>query len=101
MSVDAATKTLLQRWLELTKPGALERVKTLSLVFWILGLIVFLAVGLAISQGYSPVIVAGGGMVAGWLIAETNALRARITQWSTFQRYLDWNRIEQDLKDIT
>src|SRR5512138_2184066 len=98
MPIDAETKRLLLRWHALSNPGELQRVKARALTLWIFGLIVFLVVGVAIAKGQSAVLVAGGGMVVGWLIAETNALRSRIAQWDTFKRYLDWTRIEQDLK---
>jgi hypothetical protein len=101
MPVDAETKRTLLRWHALSKPGELQRVKSRALTLWIFGLIAFLIVGVAIAKGQSAVLVAGGAMVVGWLSAETNALRSRIAQWDTFQRYLDWARIEQDLKDAT
>ena len=99
MPVDAETKRLLLRWLTLSKPGELQRVKSRAMTLWIFGLIVFLIVAIAIAKAQSPIFIVAGGMVVGWLIAETNALRSRIGQWDTFQRYLDWARIEHDAED--
>ena len=101
MPVDAETKRLLLRWQALKKPGGLQRAKSVALTLWIFGFIIFGIVAVAIANGHSAVLIACGGAVVGWLIAETNALRCRLAQWNTFQRYLDWGRIEQDLKDGT
>jgi hypothetical protein len=99
MSVGGETKRLLLRWQALSKPGGLQRARSMALTLCIFGFIVAIVVAVAIVKGHSPVWVALGGVVVGWIIAETNALRSRIEQWDTFQRYLDWARIEQELKD--
>ena len=101
MPIDAETKHLLLRWQALNKSDGLQRAKSMALTLWIFGFTVFVVVAVALAKAHSTVLVACGGAVAGWLIAETNALRNRIAQWNTFQRYLDWQRIEQDLKDVT
>src|SRR5262245_3122725 len=101
MPVDAETKRLLLRWQALNKPDGLQRAKSMALTLWIFGFIVVIVIAVAIANGRSALWVTCGGVVVGWLIAETNALRSRIAQWRTFQRYLDWSRIEQDLKDAT
>jgi hypothetical protein len=101
MPVDAQTRRLLLRWQALTKPEELQRAKSTVLRLWMLGLIIFLIVLAAIVKGLSPLVVAFGGIAVGWLMAEANALRARVAYWGTFQRYLDWDRIQQDLKDAT
>ena len=33
----------------------------------------------------------------GWIVAETNALRNRLTQWPIFKQYIDWQRVHQDI----
>lgn len=101
MPVDAETKHLLLRWYSLSQSDSLRRAKSMALTLWIVGLVVFVLVAVAIARGASPVLIACGAAVAGWVIAETNALRTRIAQWDTFKKYLDWQRIEQDLKDAT
>jgi hypothetical protein len=101
MPIDAETKRLLRRWQALNKQGGLQRAKSMALTLWIFGFTVLVVVAVAIATLHSAVLVACGGAVAGWLVAETNVLRNRIAQWNTFQRYLDWQRIEQDLKDAT
>ena len=101
MPVDAESKRLLLRWQALNKPDGLQRAKSMALTLWIFDFIVVVVVAVAIAKGHSAVLAACGGAVVGWLIAETNALRNRIAQWSSYQHYLDWQRIEQDLKDAT
>jgi hypothetical protein len=101
MPVDAETKRLLARWQALSQSDALKRTKSMALTLWLVGLIVTVSVVVAIAKGAPATWVAVGAAFAGWLIAETNALRTRIEQWNTFQRYLDWKRITDDLKDAT
>ena len=48
-----------------------------------------------------PVFVAVAATVMGWVIAERNALRSRIAQWPTFKRYIDWKRVQEDLRADT
>jgi hypothetical protein len=38
-------------------------------------------------------------IVAGWVVAERNALRLRISQWPIFSAYIDWDRVHQDYGD--
>jgi hypothetical protein len=101
MPVDTSTKQLLAKWLALSQAGALQRAKSMVWTLWIFSGIVAMLVVVAIANRADPVWVAVGAAAVGWLIAETNALRTRIAQWSTFRRYLDWKRIEQDLEDAT
>jgi hypothetical protein len=101
MPIDAETKRLQLRWQALNKQGGSQRAKSMALTLWIFGFTVVVVIAVAIANGHSAVLVACGGAVVGWIIAETNALRSRIAQWKTFQRYLDWARIEQDIKDAT
>jgi hypothetical protein len=42
------------------------------------------------------VVVAAAGM--GWVIAERNALRTGLAQWPVFKTYIDWKRVEEDLR---
>ena len=49
-------------------------------------------------QGFVDHIIAPSiGM--GWMIAERNALRTREAQWPIFKNYIDWKRVQDDLKD--
>lgn len=97
MPVNSETRRLLLRWKALAQPDALQRVKAMVRALWIAGLFVVVVVAIAIARELSPVLIACAAAVAGWLIAETNALRNRIAQWDIFRSYLDWGRIERDL----
>jgi len=101
MPVDAETKSVLLRCKGLSQPETLQRAKSIALWLRLAGLVVACLVVVAIAKGFSSVWVAVGAVVVGWLVAETNALRTRLSQWGTFSRYLDWQRIEQDIKDAT
>jgi hypothetical protein len=99
MPIDAETKRLLARWHALSQSDALQRTRSMALTLKVVGVVVVILVVVAIANAVSPILVAIGAAVAGWVIAETNALRTRVVQWNTFQTYLDWNRIEKDLQD--
>jgi hypothetical protein len=101
MPVDIETKRLLARWHALSHADGLQRAKSMALTLWIVGLAVTIFVVVAIAKGFDATLIAVGAAVVGWIIAETNALRTRIAQWSTFKTYLDWQRIEKDLRDAT
>jgi len=44
-----------------------------------------------------PIVLVAVSAVMGWVIAERNALKSRITQWPTFANYIDWARVSNDL----
>jgi hypothetical protein len=35
----------------------------------------------------------------GWVVAESNALRTRLAQWPVFMTYIDWKRVDEDLRE--
>ena len=45
-----------------------------------------------------PAFVAIAAAVTGWVIAESNALRTRLAQWPIFKSYIDWKKVEEDLR---
>jgi hypothetical protein len=79
--------------------NGLKRVALISRLLWFLGLGLFLAVGLGIVYGLHPAALSAIAGVAGWIIAECNALRTRLNQWPVFREYVDWNRVQEDLDD--
>jgi hypothetical protein len=60
------------------------------------GLLLFVFVVLAVAYALHPVAVAVAATSLGWVIAERNALRARVSQWPIFKRYIDWKRVHED-----
>src|ERR1041384_452431 len=93
------TKQLLARWQSLEKDGGLRRADSTARVLWIVGLVLFLLVVFGLVYGFHPALIAVAAAVMGWVIAERNALRTRAAQWPIFRSYIDWKRVQQDLKD--
>jgi hypothetical protein len=97
--MDSDTKQLLARWQSLEKDGGLRRADFTSRMLWIVGLVLFLFVVAGVIYRFHPGLIAVAAAVMGWVIAERNALRTRAALWPIFETYLDWKRIQQDLKD--
>jgi len=68
-------------------------------ILWIAGLLLCIVVIFGISYGLHPVVVAIAAVVMGWVIAERNALRTRLSQWPILRRYIDWKRVQEDLAE--
>ncbi len=101
MPVDTETKRLLTRWRSLSEGEGLRHAAKTARVLWAVGLVATLFVVFAVVFHFHPALVAGAAAVTGWVIAERNALRMRISQWRIFKNYIDWRRVEEDLKDAT
>lgn len=95
--MDSGTHQLLKRW-ELLRSGAgLARATSVARGLWFLGLALFLLVVFGIYYKFSPVALVVASLATGWVVAERNALESRISQWPTFARYIDWQRVDADL----
>jgi|SRR5580658_10123956 hypothetical protein len=95
------TKQLLARLDSLEKGDGLGRAKSVGRALFILGLLLAIFIGFAIAYGLHPGFIAVAGAAVGWIIAERNALRSRISQWPIMRNYIDWQRVRQDLnRDI-
>lgn len=92
------TKQLLTRWQSLEKSGALQRVGALVRLLWVAGLALGMFVVFAMIYRLHPALIAVAAAAMGWLIAESNALRTRLAQWPTFKNYIDWKKVEDDLR---
>ena len=92
------TKQLLTRWQSLEKDDGVKRATLKARVLWIIGLMLFIFVVFAVVYRPHPVLIAAAAMVMGWVIAESNALRTRLAQWPIFKAYIDWKKVEEDLK---
>ena len=95
--MNAHTKNLLARWKSLEKGEGLQVVASRIRVLWFVGLVLWILVVFGIAYSWPVVIVALAAAAAGWAIAETNALRSRLTQWPLMKPYIDWRRVEEDL----
>jgi hypothetical protein len=96
--MNTETKQLLSRWQSLQKDGALQHAASRARVLWFIGLALCIFVVFAVIYRLHPAFVAVSAAAMGWLIAESNALRTRIGQWPIFKTYIDWKRVEEDLK---
>jgi len=97
--VNTETKNLLERWQSLEKDDGLRRADFTARVLWFVGLALFILVAFGVVYGLHPAAVAVAAAAMGWVIAERNALRTRLVQWPVFKRYIDWNRVQEDLSN--
>ena len=96
--MNTKTKRLLTRWQSLEKNGGLQRAGATARLLWIVGLVLCTLVVFAVVCRIHPAFVAVVAAVMGWVIAESNALRTRLTQWPILKTYIDWKKVEEDLK---
>jgi hypothetical protein len=89
--------SLLSRLDSLEKGDGVRRAKLVSRVLFVLGLLLAAFVGVAIAYGFHPAFIAVPAAAVGWVIAERNALRSRISQWPIMRNYIDWQRVKADL----
>lgn len=89
----------MTRWQSLEKDGGLQRAVSVARVLWIVGLVLFMFVVFGLVYRLHPALIAAAAAVMGWVIAERNALRTRASQWPVFKNYIDWKRVQEDLKD--
>ena len=61
------------------------------------GMLLAICIGIAVAYGLHPGFIAIASAAVGWIIAERNALRSRISQWPIMRNYIDWQRVRADL----
>jgi uncharacterized membrane protein len=91
------TQQLLTRWQSLHKGEGMQRAGAMAHKLRIVGIALCLFVSLGVAYSLHPALLALGALALGWVIAEHNALRTRISQWPTVQNYIDWHRVEKDM----
>jgi L-methionine (R)-S-oxide reductase len=100
-SLDIAMQNHVTRLLtqldSLKRGDGVRRAKLLSRVLFVVGLLLAAFVGVAIAYGLHPAFIAVPAAAVGWVIAERNALRLRISQWPIMRSYIDWQRVQVDL----
>ena len=97
--MDTATKHLLNRWRSLRTEAGLKRAASVARWLWFIGLILALVVAFGLYYGLSSLADAAAAAAMGWVVAERNALKSRISQWPTVANYIDWSRVANDLGD--
>lgn len=96
--MNTETKRLLTRWKSLEQDDAVRHVASRSRALWFVGLALCIFVVFAVIYRFHPAFVAVAAAAMGWVVAESNALRTRLAQWPVFKTYIDWKRVEEDLK---
>ncbi|MDR3413484.1 MAG: hypothetical protein P4L87_21435 [Formivibrio sp.] len=97
--MNSETRQLLNRLQSLEQDGGLQRAASTARKLWIVGLALFMVVVFGVLYGLHPALIAVAAGVLGWVIAERNALRVRAAQWPIFKSYIDWKRVQDDLKN--
>ena len=95
--MDTGTRQLLDRWERLRSGTGLARATSASRALWLIGLALFFVVVLGLYYRLPPAALVAASAVMGWVIAERNALKARLAQWATISSYIDWERVRNDL----
>ncbi len=96
--MEATTRVFLQRWLAIEDGDGTARATRTVRILRLAGLALTVVVVDGLWFGLHPVAVAVLACLAGWVVAETNALRSRIAQWPEMRRYIDWDRVREDLR---
>ena len=92
------TKQLLVRWNALENGDGIRRATAIVRCLWCVGFLLCILVILAIVYQWHVSAVVVPAIVLGSIIAEANALRARLAQWPLLRPYIDWPRVQDDLK---
>jgi hypothetical protein len=91
------TMRLLFRSTSLEKGDGLRRARSMAHMLNTVGLLLASFVGYAVAFRLHPILIAAAAAATvGWIMAERNALRTRITQWPILRSYIDWQRVQQD-----
>jgi cytochrome c-type biogenesis protein CcmH/NrfG len=96
--MNTETKQLLSRWQLLEKDSGLQHAASRARALWFTGLVLCIFVVFAVIYRLHPAFVAVAAAAMGWVTAESNALRTRLAQWPIFKTYIDWKRVEEDLR---
>jgi len=90
-------KTILRRWHALHQGEGLKHAMRVCRILWALGFIACLATIACVLLGLHPIFPTLISAVMGWLVAESNALRTRLSQWPVMESYINWDRVQSDL----
>ena len=91
-------KQILMRWQALSEAPGMRRTVLRSRILSMAGLLLTIFVIYASARHLNPNRTVAAALVAGWVVAESIALRNRQSQWPIFKEYLDWHRVQQDLE---
>lgn len=91
------THRLLTRLNALENGNGILHARSVGRVLFVVGLLLAIFIGFAVAYRFHPALIAAAGAGAGWIIAERNALRSRISQWPILRKYIDWPRVQAEL----
>jgi hypothetical protein len=89
---------ILKRLRSLEEGEGLRRASLVSRILFFVGVLAAMFIGCAVTFRWHPVLIAVAGAIVGYIIAERAALRSRILQWPIFRTYIDWHKVDEDLK---
>jgi hypothetical protein len=92
-------KSILIRWKSLENGDGLQKAHSIVRILWGVGLVLFIFVVLGLFYAWPPIPIVIAALLTGWLTAERNALQNRLLQWPVLSRYIDWKKVDADLKD--
>src|SRR5580698_9202051 len=98
--MELRTRAFLTRLVALESGDGLRRAATVSQILFWAGLVVAVFAGFAIAYRLPSAFIGLSGVAVGYIVAERNALRSRISQWPAFRVYIDWQRVRSDLGDV-
>ena len=96
--MEATTRVFLQRWLAIEDGDGTARATRTVRILRVAGLALTVLVVNGLWFGLHPVAVAVLAGLAGWVVAETNALRSRMTQWPEMRQYIRWDRVREAMR---
>jgi hypothetical protein len=100
--MDKETRNLLLRWQMLQNDEGAKPVRTVLLMLSLSALAFFIFVMVGLNYGsFHPTVVVLAAAAMGYVVAEAIALRHRMNQWPRLKHYIDWKRVEEDLKSDT
>ena len=76
----------------------MQRAQKMTRGLAVVGFGLCLVVVLGLIYHLHPAIIAIAALLDGWVLAERNALQYRIAQWPHLSRYIDWSRVEEDIR---
>lgn len=97
--MNSEIKGMLERWNSLRESNGLETAARTIRKLWFVAIALTLVLAYCIIYKLHPIITVIPAIALGWVIAERNALRSRRDQWPVISNYIDWQRVENDLRN--
>jgi hypothetical protein len=90
---------ILRSWMTLKDGDGIRRARCTSRILSLAALVLTVIVVFGVVRGGMPAtLLVAMSISIGWLLAERNAIDLRRRQWPFVSRYIDWNRVQNDLE---